>query len=505
MVKIALIQKLKFIAKATLLSVFVASVNTLPTSAMTTQGDCSVVGSTEYAGTLSKVPSGSYDIYARLAYRDQVESATVAIGDYSLAGCTNFGLAELTGDSWTRVGSWYGEADAETLVLRMYSPAFSEVPGANRPSVVMMPAQQAPCDFIGTDCRVMVEGREGVLLMASNPVDQEHLRVSRPVLIDSDKVVKATYYIDDLPVYSKDMLLPFDVRYALSSEQRASVVVEYASGQKVVLSEKLPEGYVATPSSLLFRLYHTNAAPLTILLVLSAVVVGALMVWFAARMLETRYAWRVAHGFTAISHKDAMDQHRRDAGVYQFKLWSRRIIISSAVIVGLFGFIWATSEYVIAVFKVDGPSMESTYTDGRRVVVSKVPVTWEHMVGRKYVPKRGQPVVLRAEYGLVDSQAGTLADGHYIVKRVIGLPGDHVLVSNGAVTVRTKSGGLIYPDRDGSWSKTMHESKDGAEIDVVLSDDEIFIAGDNRPVSIDSRANGPIELDSIVGIVLSQL
>lgn len=79
------------------------------------------------------------------------------------------------------------------------------------------------------------------------------------------------------------------------------------------------------------------------------------------------------------------------------------------------------------------------------------------------------------------------------------------MMKGGVIIVQMRSGEFIYPDQDGAWSRTMHGSRDGAEIDIVLGRDDVFIAGDNRPASIDSRANGPLSVDRIEGVVLGQI
>jgi len=82
---------------------------------------------------------------------------------------------------------------------------------------------------------------------------------------------------------------------------------------------------------------------------------------------------------------------------------------------------------------------------------------------------------------------GPSGDGFELVKRVVGLPGENVVISNGQVHIN----GAILPERwangptwpDGEWQ---------------LTDSEVFLLGDNRPLSTsDSRTLGPIRIDAI--------
>ena len=83
---------------------------------------------------------------------------------------------------------------------------------------------------------------------------------------------------------------------------------------------------------------------------------------------------------------------------------------------------------------------------------------------------------------------------HYYVKRVIAVPGDTVLIQNGAVYVN----GELF---DEEASVTSIEEAGLASEEIVLSDDEYFVLGDNRNNSEDSRyANiGNVKKEYIIG------
>jgi signal peptidase I len=75
-----------------------------------------------------------------------------------------------------------------------------------------------------------------------------------------------------------------------------------------------------------------------------------------------------------------------------------------------------------------------------------------------------------------------------LVKRVIGLPGERVLVRDGrALIAAGDSATHSGPQPDGSW---------------ILTGDEVLVQGDNREESTDLRAFGPLGADSLVGRVV---
>lgn len=135
--------------------------------------------------------------------------------------------------------------------------------------------------------------------------------------------------------------------------------------------------------------------------------------------------------------------------------------------------------FVAEPFLVYGSSMEPNFETGDYLIVDELSYKLDS-------PKRGDVIVLRPP--LADQK-----QTHYI-KRIIGLPGETVLVRNGEVTIINKQ----YPN--GFVLKEPYlkfESNRGAE--YTLGTDEYFVMGDNRPVSSDSRNWGPLKGSEITG------
>lgn len=151
-------------------------------------------------------------------------------------------------------------------------------------------------------------------------------------------------------------------------------------------------------------------------------------------------------------------------------------------------------NFVFRSYQVDGPSMESTLQNQDKLIIWKVPRTWASVTGKAYIPNRGDVIVFN-EKGL--SEFGQ-QDNKQLIKRVIGLPGERVVVKDGEITVYNDE----YPDGFKP-DKTLPYGKDIPEttgdVDYTLGPDKIFVSGDNRPDSLDSRSFGPIDADQIVG------
>ena len=85
------------------------------------------------------------------------------------------------------------------------------------------------------------------------------------------------------------------------------------------------------------------------------------------------------------------------------------------------------------------------------------------------------------------------------IKRVIGLSGDHIVV---------KSDGLVYRNDIALIEKYLNDgttSQSGSYIDVIVPDNTVFVMGDNRLQSMDSRSFGSIPMSKVEGYVIYRI
>lgn len=171
-------------------------------------------------------------------------------------------------------------------------------------------------------------------------------------------------------------------------------------------------------------------------------------------------------------------------------------------ILGIVGFIvavvigaWLINSLIFRSFSVTGPSMETTMYTGDRLIVNRLPMTWHALQGKSYIPERGHVIVFR------NPMFAEMRNDEFVVKRVIGLPGERVVVSGGGVTVYNKENPRGFNPYDGV---SVYQSIVTGQIDQVVEDGMIFVIGDNRggQESLDSRNGlGLVPLDNIVGPV----
>jgi len=137
--------------------------------------------------------------------------------------------------------------------------------------------------------------------------------------------------------------------------------------------------------------------------------------------------------------------------------------------------------------------MATTLQNGDRLVVNKLPKTIANISGNAYIPKRGDIIVFDRP-----RQISSSSNVEHLIKRVIALPGERVTVRGGLVTVynsTTLDG--FNPDENQDYSESI--STTPGNIDITVGQDELFVMGDNRSNSTDSRVFGPINSATIVG------
>ncbi len=149
------------------------------------------------------------------------------------------------------------------------------------------------------------------------------------------------------------------------------------------------------------------------------------------------------------------------------------VVISLAIVIPI-------RYFLIQPFFVKGASMEPNFEDGEYIIIDEI----SYNLGN---PRRGEVVVFR--YPRDPSQ--------YYIKRIIGLPGEKVVINDGRVMIFNQRypQGFVLDEKKYLYSV---RSTPG-EVNMVLGDNEYFVLGDNRTGSSDSRIFGPVPAKNIIG------
>lgn len=176
----------------------------------------------------------------------------------------------------------------------------------------------------------------------------------------------------------------------------------------------------------------------------------------------------------------------------------RSIISTLTLLATAFSIAILLNTFVIQSYQVDGQSMETTLQNNDRLIVNKIPRTISRISGNQYVPARGEIIIFNKS-GL----PGFIGEKQ-LIKRVIGLPGERVEVANGKVTVYNhEHPDGFNPDLNTGYHITATSTPGNA--DIKLQKDEMFVVGDNRNNSEDSRYFGPIKTNDVVAKLVMRI
>lgn len=140
--------------------------------------------------------------------------------------------------------------------------------------------------------------------------------------------------------------------------------------------------------------------------------------------------------------------------------------------------------FIAQPFVVSGASMEPTFSTGNYLIIDEISYRLED-------PKRGEVIVFRFPY----------EPDKFLIKRVIGLPGETILLNGHSIIVKNEE----HPEGFTLAQGTLKESGRRNDAEVKLGQDEYFVLGDNRDESADSRLWGPLPREYIVGRPLLRL
>jgi signal peptidase I len=157
--------------------------------------------------------------------------------------------------------------------------------------------------------------------------------------------------------------------------------------------------------------------------------------------------------------------------------------------------------FIAAPYVVSGASMEPTFDNWDYLITDRL----SYRLGE---PARGDVVVFCLPGTGECSFFERLLKQEFtaprtLIKRVIGLPGETVSVSDNAVRIMNAA----HPEGFTLEEPYLAEANLGGPMgtNVTLEADEYFVMGDNRRVSSDSRVWGPLPQDDIIGHVLVRL
>jgi len=163
---------------------------------------------------------------------------------------------------------------------------------------------------------------------------------------------------------------------------------------------------------------------------------------------------------------------------------SKKFFLEILEIVIILAFLLPIRIFLFEPFFVKGSSMEPNYYSFDYLIVDKISYQFTE-------PKRGDVVVFHPPF---DNKV-------YYIKRIIGLPGERVVIKDSKIFIYSKEN----PQGKELKEPYLQEHYTSGNKDITLNEKEYFVLGDNREVSSDSRSWGPVKRERIIGKVIFHL
>lgn len=146
------------------------------------------------------------------------------------------------------------------------------------------------------------------------------------------------------------------------------------------------------------------------------------------------------------------------------------------IVAAAFAIAMLVQAFVVKPFTIHQVSMQPTLSEGDRILISRLTYHFRE-------PKVGDVVVFHSPVN----------EGDDLVKRIVAVGGDRVAIREGVLYVNGEPREEPY---------LMERPFAGEMAEEVVPDGKVFVMGDNRNNSGDSRFFGPIDTDSIIGCAL---
>ena len=178
-----------------------------------------------------------------------------------------------------------------------------------------------------------------------------------------------------------------------------------------------------------------------------------------------------------------LDRLEKKRSLFLKQIFEWIVVIAIALIVAML-----VRLFLLQQFYISGPSMETTMFSDNRGLVSKL----AYKIGDI---DRGDVVVFDRA-----TMNGSQIEHDDLIKRVIGLGGESIEIRDCSVYIDgTELDEPYLPSRDIGLANLSDRCGVVSMPLTTIENDEVFLVGDNRPQSFDSRMFGPIKKDLIIG------
>jgi signal peptidase I len=356
--------------------------------------------------------------------------------------------------------------------------------------IILSPKIGAPC-MDPFNCTTVLDGAKYALLPRRIPTEGNVQMFQLLPSSSSRQISEVSYFIDQKIAYRSKKIEPFNKGYVSSGEHELTTLALLADGQALKSTEiynNESTGVLSYTKPFIYRQLPALKMFGVLLLMIVTFVLMVRTAYIVRKKVANKLADKSDLPATEFRYIKFSDIKENAHFFKNFMKWPLFALALFALV----------SSFFLTVYTVDGVSMQTTYADGSKRLLLKTPVTFGKISRSAYLPSRGDVIVFKKDGSEYFDSTLELQESRY-VKRVLALPGETIRISDGKLTVYNKQYPDGFdPDKGVEWSGRIAPSPE-YNIDMTLAEDEIFVSGDNRPGSYDSRTYGPIKLKQIIG------
>lgn len=175
---------------------------------------------------------------------------------------------------------------------------------------------------------------------------------------------------------------------------------------------------------------------------------------------------------------------------------TKKLLNLLELLIILFGVIFFTT-HIFSMGIVAGRSMEPTYHDGEIIGIWHVNKKYKRDDVISFIYSQEQEDFLYEHFGCdvayTQSQSSKIGEAH--IKRVVGIPGDTIRIEAEEDTISLYVNDEIILENE-------YKSIPVEDIELTLGNDQYYVLGDNRDISLDSIYHGPVSKKDIVGKII---
>lgn len=377
----------------------------------------------------------------------------------------------------------------------------------NNIQVILTSNESSSSACITSDgCTVTVQNREMKLLPNRLSSVFDSVAVYQYKNIENAEIEVINYAIDGKIVYKDKVLEDFNMKYVPSGEHTLQTQVKFDNGAVAVYAEQIENGTITNMFLDTRSWVFQNSTIFTYVGVfISLLIVLAICKWTIEK-IRARNMWKAAHDATSTLSKNALKPGKviKNDAEEKYIIWYFIKKPLFSILIVFVGYVFVSS-YIFTLIKTDGISMMNTLEDNQQLAVNRLGETYAKINRSDYIPKRGSVAIINIlQDGAVED---IVEDNSLVVKRIIGIPGDTVKLKDGVITVdyieneRPKT--LLETEQ--LWYENVLEGAFDMDVEITLGVGELFVVGDNRDNSIDSRFYGPVKADQVLGEVIKGL